>query len=371
MMDNPKVSIIVPVYNGQEYIINTIQMILSSSLKEIEVVLVDDGSTDKSFSICTGLAEEDKRIRVFKQKNTGVFGARNYGLKEATGKYICFCDQDDMIEPDTYEKMYMAAEKNNSEVVLTGTGKLIGNQKAVFEQFEDKVLREREIVKQCVLPIVFNGTNCYENDVKIRMENDIWKCMIRRSFITDNGLFFRRYVNYEDDFLFLLDVLARAKCVTTISDVLYYWRVNLKSETYNTAYVENLYEKGIKLQDELIHIAHIADIKQEYMEKFIMCQNCNRYIEIVRNAARNSQMTLKEKAEYIKIIQNEPQFEQSLQIRKEFRPNLVYRKIILFLFEKHQFLAAYFFFVVHFKIKKIGLKFNVWTQIENYLYKKK
>lgn len=370
-MQNPKVSVIVPVYNGEKFIRDTLRMLLCSSLHDIEIVVIDDGSKDSGMSICKAMAEEDQRIRVYHQQNTGVFGARNHGLRVATGDYICFCDQDDIVESTAYEKMYAVAEEQDCEVVMAGTGKLIGEKKESFENLPDAVFTNVEVRNNCMLPILFNGTNYYSSGNAVRMENDIWKCMIRRDFIIENNLQFRHIVNYEDDFLFLLDILARAAKVATISDILYYWRVNLGSETYNTAYVSDLYRKDIALQNELVSIMQIARIDKVHIEKYEKCQNCNRYIHMIENENRNRNEGFSAKIRNIKIIREESAFVESLHMRKGYKGNLIHRKIILGLLEHNAFAGAYLFHKCYAEVREKGLHFRFWTKIENALYGKK
>ncbi len=367
-MQNPKVSIIVPVYNGEKFIKDALQMICCSSLQEIEIVVIDDGSKDSSVHICNEMAEKDQRIKVYQQENTGVYGARNHGLQVAEGEYICFCDQDDVVEPTAYEKMYCTARQHDCEVVMASTGKLIGTKKESFENLPDAVFSDAEVRENCMLPILFNGTNCYSASNAIRIENDIWKCMVKRDFITANKLIFRHIVNYEDDFLFLLDILARARKVATISDVLYYWRINLKSETYNTAYVEELYQKDIALQSEIARIMYIAQIDEEYIEKYEKCQNCNRYIHMIENESRNKEGQYFQKLRNIRIIQEEAAYAESLVMRKTYKKNLVHRKILLGMLRQYHFTSAYLFHICYSLVRETGLHFRFWTKIENALY---
>ena len=113
-----KVSVIIPVYNSEKYLEQTIQTILKQSLKEFELILVNDGSSDKSLSICKEYETKDKRIKVIDKKNEGACIARNTGINEARGKYIQLVDADDYIESNMLEEQYNLAEQTNAEVIL-------------------------------------------------------------------------------------------------------------------------------------------------------------------------------------------------------------------------------------------------------------
>ena len=112
-----KISIIVPVYNVEKYVKKCIKSLMSQTLKDIEIIVVDDGSTDNSMSIVEELAKDDERIKIFHKEHGGLSDARNYGLKKAKGKYIAFLDSDDYVKADLYQKMYEKAKKEKSDMV--------------------------------------------------------------------------------------------------------------------------------------------------------------------------------------------------------------------------------------------------------------
>lgn len=119
-MENPKVSIIVPIYNTEKFLYKCIQSIIKQTYSNLEIILVNDGSTDKSLEICNKFRKKDQRIIVIDKDNGGVSSARNKGLDIATGQYIGFVDSDDFISELMYEKMVKAMIKNNADVVECG-----------------------------------------------------------------------------------------------------------------------------------------------------------------------------------------------------------------------------------------------------------
>ena len=118
MKNRPIISIIVPVYNVESYLERCINSILNQTFKNFELILVDDGSTDKSGEICDSFAGYDKRIRVIHKKNGGLSSARNVGLDVSIGKYIGFVDSDDWIDEFMYEKLYRNMIKTKSDIVI-------------------------------------------------------------------------------------------------------------------------------------------------------------------------------------------------------------------------------------------------------------
>lgn len=129
-MKNPKVSVIVPVYNGEKYIGECIESIIGQTYKNLEIFLVDDDSKDDSLKICKDYAKKDSRITVLHQKNSGVSAARNNALKKCTGKYICLIDQDDYISNDYVSYFLKLITDTGAEVALTPTAKKVNSNQA-------------------------------------------------------------------------------------------------------------------------------------------------------------------------------------------------------------------------------------------------
>ena len=115
---NPKVSIIIPVYNASLYLEQCLECVINQTLKDIEIICVDDGSTDSSVSIINSYAQIDNRIKILQQKNQFAGVARNTGLANATGKYIIFLDSDDNIKKDMIQELYEKAENTSADIVL-------------------------------------------------------------------------------------------------------------------------------------------------------------------------------------------------------------------------------------------------------------
>jgi len=120
MSNVPKISVIVPVYNSEKFIGETILSILDQTFSDVEIILVDDGSTDGSYGVCKQYADESPNIKLLSGENRGVSAARNKGLDEATGKYVFFMDADDTIDREFFRSSYKVAERNDSDIVVLG-----------------------------------------------------------------------------------------------------------------------------------------------------------------------------------------------------------------------------------------------------------
>lgn len=119
-MPQPKISVIVPVYNLEAYLERTVAILMEQTYRNLEIILIDDGSTDASPAICDHLATQDPRIMVFHTENCGVSAARNMGLRAATGEYIGFCDGDDLLEKDLYEYLYRLLSEADADIAVCG-----------------------------------------------------------------------------------------------------------------------------------------------------------------------------------------------------------------------------------------------------------
>lgn len=358
---NVKVSVIVPIYNAADYIEKTMDMLCRSLLKEIEIIAVNDGSTDNSYEKLIKCAKQDKRIRVINKSNGGIFEARNKGLEAAKGKYICFCDQDDVVEPQMYERMYRQIEKEQCDVAICSTGRCTDNIKTPYWVTEDTCYEKEDVIMHCFLPLVFNRSVLFKDDT---MYNTIWKCMISKYLIKKYGISFRRYVNFEDDRLFLLDVLARSQKVVLLSDVLYYWRINPASESHAARYIKGLYQKDIRFQEATIEIMICAGTEEKYQALFRNINGAWRYSRIVENEVNHTGARFREKIYIIKKIYGETDFEDNVRMATFFPENMFIRKMVCRFLERRWPVGAYGVYKLYVVIRRKCQDKSFWIKAE-------
>lgn len=286
-----KLSIIVPVYNGENHIKNTVRNLLSSSYQNLELLLIDDGSTDGSLVLCKKLAESDSRIKVYHKTNGGIGDARNFGLAHATGDYIGFCDQDDEVSADMYQKMISRIVSDGSQAAICGCyrQKRSGG-KVVFEQYTDNVFDGQLIAKKLLLPMLFKGFSAHANH-EISIYMSIWKCIISRQLIVDNAMEFRTFVTHEDDFIMLLQLFLYSEKISTLSDILYFWNTNTRSETYRSTerYRPDLEARQRRLISYVSKLLADHGISQNIIEEYKYVQQCRNALQQLDNlsALRN------------------------------------------------------------------------------------
>ncbi len=219
-MMTPKISIIVPVYNGAATIERTLASILKQSLTDIEVIVVDDGSTDHTVALLTAI--EDPKLRVIAKQNGGVSSARNVGIKAAKGTFIGFVDADDEVKEDFYEQLYRVS--NEVDVVLSG---LLIEKEGNFVQ-KDSLLESNRIYSQEDLKKeVLARYLTVENLDLLSVVNKIY----RRSFLLDKEIFFDEKLALEEDGMFNLKVYTTMQALIQIAYAGYYYLENKISVT--------------------------------------------------------------------------------------------------------------------------------------------
>ncbi len=223
----PEVTIIVPVYNTEKYLSRCIRSILAQTLINIEVILVNDDSTDSSLSICTEYAKQDSRIKVISQKHSGVSAARNLGISQATGIYIGFTDSDDYIAPQMYETLYLNAIKNDCE--LAGC-----RRQKVFETGE----REISTIAPIEEGVLSTTEQFFETDLHLV------SLIVKASLIKNNRIFFDIDLRCGEDIIFLVTIYQIIKHMYYIPLYLTYWYQHINSITH---------AKGVCLEN-LTHI---------------------------------------------------------------------------------------------------------------------
>ncbi|MBS5089091.1 MAG: glycosyltransferase family 2 protein [Streptococcus lutetiensis] len=240
------VSVIVPVYNVEKYIHRCITSIINQSYSELEIILVDDGSSDSSGLICDEYALKDKRIKVIHKKNGGLGYARNSGLDCATGKYVTFIDSDDYVEQDMIEKLYKDLIGVEADTCIGGFQRVYHNGTFVYENpLSGRVFEKEEILIKVLSKMFGQLVNSSS------LEMSVWKVLFSNELIQKYNIRFpseREFIS--EDIIFDTEYYAKANRVVMSSDVGYYYCDNEDSLT--TKYNPNRFDLQVKLYLELI-----------------------------------------------------------------------------------------------------------------------
>ncbi len=202
-MNNPQISIIVPVYNVEQYLPRCIDSILSQSFADFELILVDDGSKDNSGAICDGYARKDTRIRVFHKNNGGVGAARNLGLSRANGEWVYFVDSDDIVLPDALETFGCLIE-SNTDFVMAG----------FCASDEYGTIIERPKVQRCGELTAMQALKEMYAPTDFGYQGYLWCKLFKKEAIRQNNLQFVESISFNEDRLFIVEYLC---CVNNVS----------------------------------------------------------------------------------------------------------------------------------------------------------
>lgn len=207
-MDKPLVSIIVPVYNREKIIETCIASLQNQSYEHLEIIIVNDGSSDHTFDVCTKLCVKDSRIRLIQKANGGVSSARNLGIKEAHGEYIMFLDSDDVYEKDTVKKMVEYADEDT--LCICGFLEVMKNNKSKVYVYDNKPVT------------VYQSDHYFDLDRK-RLFYSVCNKLYSRKKIIDHHLFYDEEVHYTEDFIFNLNYYQHIKQVILINQPYYHY----------------------------------------------------------------------------------------------------------------------------------------------------
>lgn len=244
----PKVSVIVPIYNAEKYMEKCIDSILNQTLNDIEVILINDGSTDNSLEIAKRYEKRDKRIIVIDQNNSGPSAARNNGIKIATGKYIGFVDSDDYIENTMYEKLFEIADKNKVNVAMCNYNEifLYDNKKQVVKSNlkNDTVYYKEEILSEIIS--TFSGNKNYGF-------YSLWNKVYSREWLSNSNITLDINRDHGEDWWFNINVFSKIDSFICIDDYLYNY-VHINKESLMIKYRENQFDLFLDGRKKLLSI---------------------------------------------------------------------------------------------------------------------
>jgi glycosyltransferase involved in cell wall biosynthesis len=241
---NPRISIIVPVYNVEAYLQKCLESILRQTFSDFECILIDDGSTDNSSQICDEYSRKDNRIIVIHQKNKGVSEARNAGLRIARGEWIGFTDPDDWCEAEMFQFLYTNAIEKKVDISICGVQR-ITRGRAVKNRyfFKESIISSKEAIKYLFSPGGFGGY--------------MFVKLIRAQIIHENKVFFNPEIKLSEDVLFSLEIFLHASYVFISPRILYNYfnrpdsainssqKIEYKTQDENGEKLKNLFLKYI------------------------------------------------------------------------------------------------------------------------------
>lgn len=213
-----KVSVIIPIYNAYDYLRPAMDSVIDQTLREIEIICIDDGSTDQSLEILKEYQRMDQRVRIATETNAGPALARNNGLRRARGEYVAFLDADDFFEPTLLERLYNEAQEKDLDIAI-----------AKYDIYNSKKASFRENVESDHGNIYEGGVVTSKNEhpdyILQSTTGSAWNKLFRRSFLLEKNISFLTEVKMFEDVYFTVSALAFAERVGKVSEVLIHHRI--------------------------------------------------------------------------------------------------------------------------------------------------
>lgn len=341
-----KVSIIVPVYNTSLFLDKCLESITRQTIKELEIILINDGSTDNSLEICKAYEAMDKRIILIDQKNRGLSAARNTGVQAATGEYIGFVDSDDWIEPDMFEKMYLQAAQSESEVCICDYKvNNVEEEISVSLDIEKDIIEKDDLFNLLVLNII--APKDFNSNSK-NIAACVWRMLIKKEFLEKNNILFVEGITFMEDIIYSLEVYSKCNKVAICREYLYHYMYNSNSITIG--YKNNCMELNVKVFERMKEI-----LKEEYDYSLIEKRMDIRYINmsissIVNEVGKNNPKTLSEQVKSIYKICNDDMLKKILS-DLEMKGNRLRKRATLFAMKYRMGISLYLYY-------KLGIVFS-------------
>lgn len=254
-----KMTVVLPIYNVAQYLPECLDSVTGQTMDGLEIICVNDGSTDESLDIIEKYAEVDNRIQIITKENGGLGAARNTGLDAATGEYIWFVDSDDLIAPDACQKVYSHAKKNESDIVLIDVGLYWGIANPILDFLDSK--RYETMAKY--------GKFTIANAPWIQQTHSVWSRIYCRDFLLEHNLR-NPEQRFGEDMLYSYMTAVYAKCITILPEKLYFYRQDrkgslLSEETQRDDY-KMMYVKSVRETKEfLIKTGTYELLKEDFL----------------------------------------------------------------------------------------------------------
>ena len=315
----PLISIVVPVYKVEQYLEKCVESILNQTYKNLEIILVDDGSPDNCGKMCDDYAKKDKRIKVIHKENGGLSDARNAGIKVATGKYIGFVDSDDLIDHTMYMKLYQLLTNTNSDIAVCELSRFSKEEEIKKTKDTNVIEYSQEKYARCFFKIgsqsieYYAPTKLYKREI---IESDQYPVGLTAEDV---------YGTYK--------ALLKAKKIVKTTETLYFYR-------YNNQSITGSFSKKdldlLKIWDLVVEYTN--KYKPEYIEYAIINRKRINFTLLYRYAKTYSSKELKQNATVKKLLKDLKNDEKML-LKSKIE---IKRKILIFFFCRNYYLVSNF-----------------------------
>lgn len=316
-----KISIVVPIYNCEKYLQDCIESLINQDYNNLEIILINDGSTDSSDKICKFYQKKDKRIIYYNKKNTGVSDTRNLGINSSTGKYVLFVDSDDLIESNCVSLLVKSLKKNYLSICKIKKFSINPDFKVKDTTFNKKI---------------FDCSKYFEI-YKLNLLNPPYGRLYELSILKNNAIKFKKDLSLGEDLVFNMEYLKYVKGVVLLDNELYDYRVGNVS-SLSQKYYPNMCDIQIELMNSFI------DFFGKNVDNDILQKECIKFINaIVSNEFHNKNANIFNKIKNMIKVLNKNEVQKEIISRKKY-----FSKTQYFLLK----LRLYHLYLLNFKLER-------------------
>lgn len=325
------ISVIIPVYNAEKWIEETLNSLVSQTFSALEIICVDDGSMDESCSIIEGMQKDHANIRLIKQKNAGVCVARNVGIEAANGEYIAFLDADDYVDADMYNKMIAQLEQEASDIVFCEFVRFWPNGKVQYtvEESFDALCKNTQDIRYFL-----QSTTSYVDRDTLHTKDIhgcVWRSVFRKSLIQNHNIRFNPKLKFAEDQIFVLQYLHFCDKISYLPDAMIHYRGHTKPWIYH-----DMYQNQMELLNQQIEIVTENKFYSETDKKqLIGYLKCSTYFSVI-----NQELMFKEDADQkLKQLNSRQEFKELLTFYnfiQKYKVRSESKRIILYILLKLQ-----------------------------------
>lgn len=306
------ISIIVPAYNVAQYIGRCLDSILAQTYKDLEIIIINDGSKDDTLAVCKAYREKDPRIKVIDQVNQGVSAARNAGLEQATGKYIGFVDPDDWIQDEMYEALYRCITASPYPICMCNYYKdTKKNGSPQLFPFDKKELSHLEVIEEVISPMI--GIDDLLPKYTYIM-GCVWRCLYERDFIEKHHLRFTKGITIMEDLVFNVEALLLAEGICIEPGIWYHYIQNKSSVLHS--YNEKMWEDQMRVHNCLEELLKCAGLEGYMRNRLDMRYIGMTFSAIYNEVNRGSKKAIREKLRNVVDMCSDEKFKETLDRAK-------------------------------------------------------
>ena len=350
-----KVSIIVPVYNSEKYLGNCLETLVNQTYKNIEILLINDGSKDNSLSICEDYRDKDERIKLFSIPNSGVSTARNLGIDHATGDFVTFVDSDDWIEKNAIEFGVEKASASEADIVIWSYFKNFPNEERTLSLLPngDQVYNENKDLLYLKSIYQFYGQEKLGDTVSA---GTTWGKFYKASLIKDNNIRFKKELTRSQDVIFGLYAFSKARDIEYYDIPLYHYRINNSSTCSGSRFIEDTKTPFNSLLKEMSLFSNQFTDREKFRDainartvQVILWHLEHKYFHESYKVG-----LMKMKKEINELINSEPYKSALIDVNDELLPKK--ERTMARLLRKNAILTFYFIFKTHQKYTDLNNK---------------